>query len=534
MSILFCFAISLFIFNPSCIKIFFRIAKRHYIIMLLAISIACLAACITFYLKAELNNYVSPTRGSFSTGGNLPLTQEGAQPRVSASLEGYKILLNRTIEAYGGIHHGFYFGVIPLLLLTMGAFKSKNRLYWPFIATAAFAVLIGLGKSFMLFPLLVKYVPGFKILRHTFGFAHFACFSLICAAGFGLKAFLYENRKTKTVIFIIGVTSAILFFLTKDNISRSFITLSLFTLLISFLLLRRRNNLKAPVLAFSLIFLILLIDLCLFNIKSKLPSKSNQYFNRMIYFVELKPPSAMLYPLERTLLPRYTAPIPFNFFPIYFKEASLTCREENLIFMRNARLHDMLQHAIPGSKDELALGAGFPLVYFTNDVRLFSDNINKNTLIINIFDEFISKQTGAARVFFQKADIDFDKEGFSGQKISTNPILNIKRDNPNRIEMESENPSGGFLVRLENYHKGWRAKVDGKPVKIYRANYAFQAIRVPAGRHRVIFEFKTIYPVLLYIYLLISALAWIALNWFLYTISPGKDAARPKLKPAAV
>ena len=31
----------------------------------------------------------------------------------------------------------------------------------------------------------------------------------------------------------------------------------------------------------------------------------------------------------------------------------------------------------------------------------------------------------------------------------------------------------------------WRASVDGLPVPLWRANYAFQALEVPSGRHEV-------------------------------------------------
>jgi uncharacterized membrane protein YfhO len=38
----------------------------------------------------------------------------------------------------------------------------------------------------------------------------------------------------------------------------------------------------------------------------------------------------------------------------------------------------------------------------------------------------------------------------------------------------------------DTYYPGWRAFVDGKETKIYRANYAFRAIKVPKGTHEVL------------------------------------------------
>jgi hypothetical protein len=42
-----------------------------------------------------------------------------------------------------------------------------------------------------------------------------------------------------------------------------------------------------------------------------------------------------------------------------------------------------------------------------------------------------------------------------------------------------------MLVVAQSYYHCWKASVDGKPVKVWRANYAFQAVEVPTGRHEV-------------------------------------------------
>jgi hypothetical protein len=42
-----------------------------------------------------------------------------------------------------------------------------------------------------------------------------------------------------------------------------------------------------------------------------------------------------------------------------------------------------------------------------------------------------------------------------------------------------------MLVLAQVYYHCWRASVDGTPVPLWRANYAFQALEVPPGRHEV-------------------------------------------------
>lgn len=59
-----------------------------------------------------------------------------------------------------------------------------------------------------------------------------------------------------------------------------------------------------------------------------------------------------------------------------------------------------------------------------------------------------------------------------------------------RLEIEVDSPEVGYLVLSEPYYPGWQAEVDGEPTEILRANYAFRAVPVPAGVHRVTMAFR--------------------------------------------
>ncbi len=52
-----------------------------------------------------------------------------------------------------------------------------------------------------------------------------------------------------------------------------------------------------------------------------------------------------------------------------------------------------------------------------------------------------------------------------------------------QAEIEASAPS--LVVCSQTFYHDWRAYVDGKPTRLLRANYAFQALEVPAGRHQV-------------------------------------------------
>ncbi|MCX5730461.1 MAG: hypothetical protein NTY18_03710 [Deltaproteobacteria bacterium] len=46
-------------------------------------------------------------------------------------------------------------------------------------------------------------------------------------------------------------------------------------------------------------------------------------------------------------------------------------------------------------------------------------------------------------------------------------------------------PRDGLAVILDPFYPGWTATLDGRPVPILRADFAFQAVAVPAGRHEL-------------------------------------------------
>jgi hypothetical protein len=60
----------------------------------------------------------------------------------------------------------------------------------------------------------------------------------------------------------------------------------------------------------------------------------------------------------------------------------------------------------------------------------------------------------------------------------------------NRVTCETEARTAGYLVLLDSYYPGWRAFVDGRETPVVRANYAFRAVAVPAGRHRIELRFR--------------------------------------------
>jgi uncharacterized membrane protein YfhO len=48
----------------------------------------------------------------------------------------------------------------------------------------------------------------------------------------------------------------------------------------------------------------------------------------------------------------------------------------------------------------------------------------------------------------------------------------------------------GLLVERENFARGWRASVDGRPARVWRANGKHRAVVVPAGAREVTLRYE--------------------------------------------
>jgi hypothetical protein len=59
------------------------------------------------------------------------------------------------------------------------------------------------------------------------------------------------------------------------------------------------------------------------------------------------------------------------------------------------------------------------------------------------------------------------------------------RFSANEVEFRVDAPEATVAVVAQSYYPRWRAWVDGRPADLWRANGAFQAVAVPAGRHEV-------------------------------------------------
>ena len=59
-----------------------------------------------------------------------------------------------------------------------------------------------------------------------------------------------------------------------------------------------------------------------------------------------------------------------------------------------------------------------------------------------------------------------------------------------KLSMRVAASQPALVVIAQTYYPCWKAYVDGNPAKLWRANYAFQAVQTPAGDHSILLEYE--------------------------------------------
>jgi hypothetical protein len=122
----------------------------------------------------------------------------------------------------------------------------------------------------------------------------------------------------------------------------------------------------------------------------------------------------------------------------------------------------VLVEAVPGS---------LPRAYAVAGVRVAEGIDGLMTLVDPSFDP--RREVLLTRGTAKAAPPDFRAE------------VRIVEERADRLRLEAELSADGHVVLVDGHDPGWKARVDGRPAPLLRANVAFRAVAVPAGRHAV-------------------------------------------------
>lgn len=121
-----------------------------------------------------------------------------------------------------------------------------------------------------------------------------------------------------------------------------------------------------------------------------------------------------------------------------------------------------------------------PRIYTAADIRVIN---NPDKILKKLFSHDFNPKTTV--ILEQKPILPIINS--VENKKNTAKINNYQE---NKISISVNNESNNLLVLSDNFYPGWKAFIDGKETKIYRANYTFRAIEVPKGNHNVEFIYQ--------------------------------------------
>lgn len=67
--------------------------------------------------------------------------------------------------------------------------------------------------------------------------------------------------------------------------------------------------------------------------------------------------------------------------------------------------------------------------------------------------------------------------------------LRIVQENPMRLDISVDSETPGWLIVSDVWYPGWVAYLDGGQARLYRGDYLFRAVQLPAGQHLVILQY---------------------------------------------
>jgi hypothetical protein len=121
-----------------------------------------------------------------------------------------------------------------------------------------------------------------------------------------------------------------------------------------------------------------------------------------------------------------------------------------------------------------------PRAYFVTDADVVDDQAALSALFRGTFDS-----TRKILVAPEWSDAMARPTPEPIPQTPSSGTVQIIEDGANRLVVRVTSGQAGFLQINDSWSPGWHATIDGTPTPVLRSNFAFRAVPVPAGEHRV-------------------------------------------------
>ncbi len=158
---------------------------------------------------------------------------------------------------------------------------------------------------------------------------------------------------------------------------------------------------------------------------------------------------------------------------------------------RSSRLYDFLNvKYVIAARDVVLDWQKFAPVFESNQLAVFLNRAALPRALVVHHARSVSDQAAAWEAIhaagFDPAQ-EVIVEGGPALEVAAPRPADIRMDlyTLNALQLRVDMPAEGYLVLSETWYPGWQARVDGEHQTVWRANYAFRALYLAAGPHRV-------------------------------------------------
>jgi len=128
-----------------------------------------------------------------------------------------------------------------------------------------------------------------------------------------------------------------------------------------------------------------------------------------------------------------------------------------------------------------------PRVFLTNTIHI---QRNGQKIVDSLFDNNFDLSSNIILEEKPSELFSFPQNRIDLQKVSLDSSVKIAQYEPQKIEIITRTDKPQMLFLSDNYYPGWKAYIDNKETKIYRANYTFRSVYLPQGNHVVKFIYQ--------------------------------------------
>ena len=441
-------------------------------------------------------------------------------------------------DTYPG--NALYIGLIPFIFALISLVKSKRNYFVSFFGVTSIILLLFFTRS-PFTEIFYKFNIPFVSTGSPTNAIFLLSFSLSILAGFGIEKWSgVKNKKELIVVLSLSILFFLLWFLkvglhpaifSNKNLLYSTILFSLFifTFFVKIFFVKNKN--------IVVVFFIILTVFDLFYFFQKF----NPFVSSKLVFPDTKVFSYLgqnsginrfwgygSAAVEANFATEYSLFSPDGYDPLYPKrygEFIQTSRDGKIVseFSNSSRSdaivapgygeNDLMQNKYRlkvldtlgvkyildrvenGSTEKTFPSERFKLVYEDSGWKVFENKKASPRAFFAESYQVFKEKSDFGNMFFTDS-LDSSKTVILEENLGKtyNPAEKDKLDtilySPNKVIFATSTSSPRILFLSDTYYPGWKAFIDGRETKIYRADYAFRAILVPSGIHKAEFAYS--------------------------------------------